>query len=117
MLVKRFKKRKALYRLKQKLLTFKAALSQEKQETIEMLSIYRKFTKRSATKAEMKIAHTQFFDLLKGSGLGVFALLPLAPITIPLILKLGKLIGVDLMPTSFASSSDDRAEQTRTRNE
>lgn len=83
------------------MLSFKQALAQEKEETLEMLTIYKKFTKRAANRTEMKIAHTQFFDLLKGCGLGVFALLPLAPITIPILLKLGKMIGVDLMPTSF----------------
>ncbi|WP_299265247.1 hypothetical protein [uncultured Psychrosphaera sp.] len=99
--MKKLISRKRKYSFKKKMQSFKQALAQEKQETIEMLSIYKKFTKRTANKAEMKIAHTQFFDLLKGCGLGVFALLPLAPITIPILLKVGKMIGVDLMPTSF----------------
>jgi hypothetical protein len=50
---------KPSYRLRQKLLDFKQALAQEKEETIEMLVIYRKFIRRIATKEEMKIAHIQ----------------------------------------------------------
>jgi hypothetical protein len=99
--MKRLINLKRKYSFKQKMFSFKQALAQEKQETIEMLSIYKKFTKRTANKEEMKIAHTQFFDLLKGCGLGVFALLPLAPITIPILLKVGRMVGVELMPTSF----------------
>jgi hypothetical protein len=108
---------KPSYRFRQKLIDFKQALAQEKQETIEMLVIYRKFTRRIASKEEMKIAHIQFFDLLKGTGLGVFALLPLAPITIPLLLKLGKWSGVDLMPTSFAEPKKDSPESNTTTNQ
>jgi hypothetical protein len=99
-------KTKRHFSFKQKMFNFKEALGQEKDETIEMLGIYRKFTTRQASKSEMRIAHTQFFDLLKGTGLGVFALLPLAPITIPVVLKLGKVVGVDLMPTSFSEPKD-----------
>jgi hypothetical protein len=102
----RFHRFKGKFDFKEKMLSFKEALAQEKQETKEMLSIYRKFTKKTASKNEMKMANTQFFDLLKGTGLGVFALLPFAPITIPLILKLGKMLGVDLLPTSFNKNKD-----------
>ena len=60
-------KTKGRFSFKQKMLNFKEALGQEKDETIEMLGIYGKFTTRQASKTEMKIAHTQFFDLLKGT--------------------------------------------------
>ena len=95
-------KRKRLYvRLKYKMLLLKAALSQEKAETKAMLGIYRKYTQGQATKDELKVAHQQFGDVLKGLGVGVFALLPFAPITIPVMIKLGKLVGVDILPSSF----------------
>jgi len=98
--------KKRFFSFKQKILNFREALAQEKTETIEMLAIYRKFTHKTASKEEMKVAHQQFFDLLKGTGLGIFALLPFAPITIPLILKLGKMWGVELLPTSFNDNKD-----------
>lgn len=81
------------------------ALAQEKKETKEMIAIYQKYTRGNATKAEMRLANDQFIDILKGLGLGVFALLPFAPITIPLIIKLGKLVGVDVMPDMFNKKS------------
>ena len=40
-------------------------------------------------------------DILKGIGLGVFAVLPFAPITIPLVVKLGAVGYVDVLPSSF----------------
>jgi len=79
----------------------KIALEQEKQETKEMLTIYRRYTQGQTNKEELKRANEQFVDILKGLGLGVFALLPFAPITIPLVVKLGSLVGVDVLPSSF----------------
>ena len=87
--------------MKRQMLYIKKSLHQEKHETKEMLIIYKRYTQKNATKAEMKEANQQFVDLLKGLGLGVFALLPFSPITIPLILKLGKQVGVDILPSSF----------------
>lgn len=87
------------------MLQVKYALAQEKQETIEMLAIYKRYTQGDASPAELKTANKQLLDLLKGLGLGVFAILPFAPITIPLIVKLGRLVGVDVLPSSFNSQS------------
>jgi hypothetical protein len=88
-------------RLRRQMLVIKQALSQEKTETIEMLVVYRKYTQRQASKAEMQQANAQFVDLIKGLGLGVFVVLPFAPVTIPIVLKLGKYVGVDILPSSF----------------
>lgn len=86
---------------KRSMIDLKIALAQEKVETKEMLQIYGKGIKGQANKQDLAIAHSQFFDLLKGLGLGVFAVLPFAPVTIPLLIKLAKLVGVDLLPSSF----------------
>ena len=67
-----------------------------------MLIIYRRYTQGQTNKAELKRANEQFVDILKGLGLGVFALLPFAPLTIPLVVKLGQLVGVDVLPSSFS---------------
>ena len=83
------------------------ALAQEKAETQEMLVIYRKFTVGEASEAEMKAANEQLVDIIKGMGLGVFAILPFAPITIPVIIKLGQRFGVDVLPSAFNQSQDD----------
>jgi len=79
----------------------KAALAQEKVETKEMLSIYKKYSRRQAEPGEMELANKQLMDILKGLGLGVFAVLPFSPITIPILIKLGKMVGVDILPSSF----------------
>ncbi len=93
-------------KLKRQLVRVKIALSQEKAETKEMLNIYRRYTLRQATPEEMKLANRQFLDVLKGLGIGVFAILPFAPITIPIAIKLGKWVGVDILPSSF---NDEKA--------
>jgi len=97
----RIKRKRASLRLKQQMLMIKIALGQEKTETKEMLIIYRKYTQRQASKEELKIANEQFVDIVKGLGIGVFAVLPFAPITIPVVIKLGKLVGVNILPSSF----------------
>ncbi len=78
----------------------KHILAQEGKETKNMLEIYIKFTTGKAGKKEMKKANQQFRDLLKSAGLGVFLVLPFAPITIPLVVKLSRKIGVELLPSS-----------------
>ncbi len=88
-------------RLRRDLLAVKKALAQEKEETREMLQIYRKFTHGEASKEEMKVANEQLVDLGKGLGIGIFAALPFAPITIPFIIKLGKRLGIDVLPSAF----------------
>lgn len=98
--VKISKKRQQL-RFRRAMVALKIALAQEKQETKEMLSIYRRYTQGHTSKGELKRANEQFVDILKGLGLGVFAVLPFAPLTIPLVVKLGSLVGVDVLPSSF----------------
>ena len=98
--VKISKKRQQL-RFRRAMVALKIALAQERQETIEMLTIYRRYTQGQTSKEELKRANEQFVDILKGLGLGVFAVLPFAPITIPLVVKLGRMVGVDVLPSSF----------------
>lgn len=99
--VSRISKQRLKLRLKRDLLILKVALAQEKQETKEMLAIYRRYTLRQASKQELSEANQQFGDILKGLGLGVVAVLPFAPITLPLVVKLAKVVGVDILPSSF----------------
>jgi len=114
--VVRIKRKQAGLRLKQQMLMLKMALSQEKAETKEMLVIYRKYTQRQASKEELKIANEQFVDIVKGLGIGVFAVLPFAPITIPVMIKLGKLVGVNILPSSFNNESND-SEKNKNKND
>jgi len=107
----RIKRRRFTVRLKQQMLRLKAALSQEKAETKAMLGIYRKYTQGQASKEEIKIANQQFGDVVKGLGIGVFAVLPFAPITIPLMVKLGRMVGVEILPSSFNQDSNSSPQK------
>lgn len=96
-------RRELLSRVKQSLVTLKKALAQETTETKVMLSTYQRYRKGMATEEEMREANEQFKDLLRGLGLSVFAILPFSPITIPAIVKLGRKVGVEVLPSSFKS--------------
>ncbi|MFY8275259.1 hypothetical protein AAEU32_14120 [Pseudoalteromonas sp. SSDWG2] len=96
-------RRRQKLKLRRAMVSLKWALAQEREETKEMLDIYRRYTKRQASKQELQVANEQFVDLLKGLGLGVFAVLPFAPITIPLVVKIAKIVGVDILPSSFSN--------------
>ena len=102
-------KRRSLAQLKRNMLTIKIALAQEKTETKEMLSIYKRYTKRQASQEDMKIANQQFIDILKGLGIGFVAILPFAPITIPIMIKIGRMVGVEILPSSFID--DKKSDQ------
>jgi hypothetical protein len=85
----------------QKILKIKDALSNEGEQSIKMFEIYARYTQGKATEKEMNKANKQFGDFLKTIGLGVFAILPGSPITIPILVKLGQKFGIDIMPDSF----------------
>ncbi len=87
--------------VREKLKQIKHALSQESEQTKEMMEIYRRSLKKQATAEEMAIANTQFKDLLKALGLGILAVLPLGTITIPAVVLLGKKYDIEVLPDSF----------------
>ncbi|MBU3004517.1 hypothetical protein KO534_14275 [Paraglaciecola arctica] len=66
-----------------------------------MLITYKRFTRGQASKLEMQQANQQFVDVIRGLGLGVLAILPFAPITLPFVVKLGEKIGVNVLPSAF----------------
>ncbi|WAJ70342.1 hypothetical protein OLW01_00560 [Catenovulum adriaticum] len=99
-------------KLRRLMLSLKLALHQEKVETQEMLTIYKRHTRGQASKEELAVAHAQFFDVLRGIGLGIFAILPFAPITIPIIVKLGRLVGVEVIPSAFLAKKPLKGDST-----
>ncbi|NRD74772.1 hypothetical protein HQQ94_16415 [Shewanella sp. VB17] len=107
----RISKRRLWLRLKRDLLLLKEALAQEKQETKDMLVTYKRYTKKQASHEELREANKQFGDLLKGLGLSMFVVLPFAPLTIPLVVKLGKIVGVDVLPSSFNNMSEKKKKK------
>jgi Fe-S oxidoreductase len=97
----KMKDKASLSELKSKLEKLKIALGKEREQTKQMLETYFNYTQGKASDEEMEQANKQFQDFLKTLGLGVFVILPGAPITIPLIVKLGQKLGVDVIPDSF----------------
>jgi CRP-like cAMP-binding protein len=65
-----------------------------------MTSIYQNYLRGTATREEMEQANAVLRDYLKIAGIGTLLVLPGAPITIPLAVKLGKAVGVDIFPSS-----------------
>lgn len=100
--VLRLQRRKSMIRIRFSMIRLKTALSQEKAETRQMLRIYQNYLSGEASKAELAEANNQLADVLRATGLGIFAILPFAPITIPLIVKLGRKLGIEVMPSAFA---------------
>jgi hypothetical protein len=96
-----FKGKAFKHLLLKSLLKLREALEKETEETKEMLVIYHKFSKGQASKDEMLKANAQFRDLIKSLGLGVLLVLPFAPLTLPFFVKLGKYLGVNILPSSF----------------
>jgi len=80
----------------------KNILASESRETTEMLEVYRKYAAgEEVDKDAMDKANNQFTDLIKNVGLiGVFAL-PGGLVAIPLLVKLGKKLGIDILPKSY----------------
>lgn len=79
----------------------KSALGRETEQTKDMLEVYQRYVAGEATKKEMDQANLQFLSFLKTIGLGVLAVLPFSPITIPAMVNLGKKVGIDILPDSF----------------
>ena len=98
--------------LKKKLEMLSYILRSEKDETKKMLEVYIKHLKGNATPEELDKAATQFRMVLKSAGLGVFLILPLAPITLPLILYLGKKLKVKILPDSYHQAVEKAKKET-----
>ena len=97
-----FRVRHGPKRLKRQLGLLRGALEKETVETKEMFEIYNLYLRKKASPLQMKKANSQFRDLVKGFGLGVLVVLPFAPITLPLFVKIGEKMGVDLVPSAFS---------------
>lgn len=112
--VLRLQRRKSMIRIRFSMIRLKTALSQEKAETRQMLRIYQNYLSGEASKAELAEANNQLADVLRATGLGIFAILPFAPITIPLIVKLGRKLGIEVMPSAFAPGGKKQVKSLQT---
>ena len=71
-----------------------------------MTATYHKYLRGAATREEMEQANAVLRDYLKIAGLGTLLILPGAPVTIPLVAKLGKALGVDIFPKDVEAETN-----------
>jgi len=75
-----------------------------------MSNVYQKSLRREASKEELERANAYFRDYLKMAGIGTLLILPGAPLTIPLAVKIGKAMGVDILPAEPKTQWAGRGE-------
>lgn len=96
--------------VKKHLRRIKKILENESHLSSKMFKTYVHYTQGIATKEEMSEANRQFKSLMKSMGLSFLVVLPLAPITIPAIIGLGKKYGIDMIPDSFKEEVDETSK-------
>tara|TARA_B100000586_G_C19792929_1_gene294833 strand:+ start:104 stop:445 length:342 start_codon:yes stop_codon:yes gene_type:complete len=86
-------------KVKESLHKLKNLLASETSETKEMLNIYQRYVSgEKIDKETIKKANEQFGDLVRSIGLaGIFAL-PGGILAIAFLVKIGKILGIDILP-------------------
>tara|TARA_Y100001936_G_C15890119_1_gene567524 strand:- start:607 stop:900 length:294 start_codon:yes stop_codon:yes gene_type:complete len=93
------------YRRAKKIIALlKEKLSEETESSRAMLRTYSRYIKGEATDDEIEKANKQLNELLKDLSLGLLAVIPFAPITIPMIAKVAKKYDIDILPNWFKDS-------------
>ena len=93
------------YRRAKKIIALlKEKLSEETESSRAMLKTYSRYIKGEATDDEIEKANKQLNELLKDLSLGLLAVIPFAPITIPMIAKVAKKYDIDILPNWFKDS-------------
>ena len=93
------------YRRAKKIIALlKEKLSEETESSRAMLRTYSRYIKGEATDEEIENANKQLNELLKDLSLGLLAVIPFAPITIPMIAKVAKKYDIDILPNWFKDS-------------
>ena len=82
----------------------KEKLTEETESSRAMLKTYSDYVKGEATDEELDKANNQLNEILKDLSLGLMAVIPFAPITIPMIAKFAKKHNIDLLPEWFKDS-------------
>ena len=91
-------------RIEKALIFLKETLIVESEDARDMLKVYYDYTKGNASEEEVESANKQLNKLLKDLSFGLITVVPLAPITIPLIAKFTKKYGIDILPDWFKDS-------------
>jgi len=78
--------------------------TEETESTRTMLKIYSDYVKGEANDEDVEKANKQLNEILKDLSFGLMAVIPFAPITIPMIAKFAKKHNIDLLPEWFKDS-------------
>ena len=78
--------------------------TEETESTRTMLKIYSDYVKGEANDEDVEKANKQLNEILKDLSFGLMAVVPFAPITIPVIAKFAKKHNIDLLPEWFKDS-------------
>ena len=82
----------------------KEKLTEETESSRLMLKTYSDYVKGEATEDDLEKANNQLNEILKDLSLGLMAVIPFAPLTIPFIAKFAKKHNIDLLPDWFKDS-------------
>ena len=82
----------------------KEKFTEETESTRTMLKIYSDYVKGEANDQDIEKANKQLNEILKDLSFGLMAVVPFAPITIPMIAKFAKKHNIDLLPEWFKDS-------------
>ena len=82
----------------------KEKFTEETESTRTMLKIYSDYVKGEASDEDIEKANKQLNEILKDLSFGLMAVIPFAPITIPMIAKFAKKHDIDLLPDWFKES-------------
>ena len=91
-------------RAKKIIAVLKERLSDETESSRIMLKTYSDYMKGEASDEELDKANNHLNELLKDLSFGLMAVVPFAPITVPMIAKLAKKYDIDLIPQWFKDS-------------
>ena len=82
----------------------KDKFTEETESTRTMLKIYSDYVKGEAKDEDIEKANKQLNEILKDLSFGLMAVIPFAPITIPMIAKFAKKHNIDFLPEWFKDS-------------
>ena len=82
----------------------KEKLTEDTESPRTMLKIYSDYVKGVASDEDIEKANKQLNEILKDLSFGLMAVVPLAPITIPMIAKFAKKHNIDILPEWFKDS-------------
>ena len=82
----------------------KEKFTEETESTRTMIKIYSDYVKGEASDEDIEKANKQLNEILKDLSFGLMAVVPFAPITIPMIAKFAKKHNIDILPEWFKDS-------------